>query len=713
MKHFVVVAACLAFSFSSAVLAEEICQTAECKALSEDLLHHSMNESVAPCDDFYDYVCGKWAASHPQKPNSTRAINYFGLRQELVLEEIDEAFLNALNASNDVIRSVATIYTDCLDSATIEKRGVTPLVETVLTILGDWPILQKPAHNATKTPHWQDLYVNTYAHTGIGAAFDLGSYHNFTLRKYIANIQSGTISNDPTGIFITEKTHTEKYRAFLHKLLTTYFAVPDNDRLKADIEAVLHLEQKLHTAYQETFKAHVGFGNFVGSYADLKVALKGKADWQSMVNQVLGKLSLTKVPLVTPTDHVYVHMLPYLIEAVTALETTPISVVQNWLGLLIAGQVRQLMPNELQREIANFTGHHWDPAQRKAMCKLLPKQWPAVDSRIYIDTHFSAREKAEAELLVKSLRIAFDKDLANHTEWLDAPTRKAALEKLEAIKQTVGYEDWIVSDEALTTDYPHLNNQSIVRGKFFESALLIPVDSRRASLSLLHQENVTLPNPRSIVHDPTIVNAFYNRITNSITIPAGILQSPFFDDQRPYSMNYGAIGIVIGHELTHAFDNNGARYDKDGHLRNWWSLETHAKFNEKSKCFADQYSALLEPVSGKKVDGNRTLGENIADNGGIRKAWEAYREHQKATGKPSPVLPNLALTADQLFFAAHAHVWCENVTPAEAKASIGFSVHSPGRFRVNTVLGNTPAFAEAFKCPLGSKMNPAKKCSLW
>ncbi len=143
------------------------------------------------CDDFYDYVCGKWAASHPQKPNSTRAINYFGLRQELVLEEIDEAFLNALNSSNDVIRSVATIYTDCLDSATIEKRGVTPLVETVLTILGDWPILQrKPASNATKTPHWQDLYVNTYAHTGIGAAFDLSTYHNFTSRKYIAYVRN-------------------------------------------------------------------------------------------------------------------------------------------------------------------------------------------------------------------------------------------------------------------------------------------------------------------------------------------------------------------------------------------------------------------------------------------------------------------------------------------------------------------------------------------
>ena len=177
-------------------------------------------------------------------------------------------------------------------------------------------------------------------------------------------------------------------------------------------------------------------------------------------------------------------------------------------------------------------------------------------------------------------------------------------------------------------------------------------------------------------------------------------------------MNYGAIGSVVGHELTHAFDNRGARFDKEGKLRNWWSRETRAKFNSKSQCFAEQYGALREPLTGKMVDGQNTLGENIADNGGVRRAWDAYREHQKATGKPSPVLPNLKLTADQLFFVAYAHSWCENVTP-EFETKALHDVHSPSRFRVDTVLGNTPAFAEVFQCPLGSAMNPVKKCSVW
>ncbi|XP_017493342.1 PREDICTED: neprilysin-1-like [Rhagoletis zephyria] len=181
-------------------------------------------------------------------------------------------------------------------------------------------------------------------------------------------------------------------------------------------------------------------------------------------------------------------------------------------------------------------------------------------------------------------------------------------------------------------------------------------------------------------------------------------------------MNYGAIGSVVGHELTHAFDHRGALYYKDGQRKKWWSAEDLAKFNEKSQCFVEQYGALREPLSRKVLNGAQTLAENIADNGGVKKAFTAYREHQKALGgrRPSEVLPGaLKLTADQLFFTSYAHSLCENVTPEEARRRINSDPHSPNRFRVNVVLGNMPAFATAFQCPLGSAMNPVKKCSLW
>ena len=281
---------------------------------------------------------------------------------------------------------------------------------------------------------------------------------------------------------------------------------------------MLHLEQKLTTAYLEAFKLHKGRDIFFGSYDDLEVALKGKVDWRSMLNELLGRLSLTKVPQVTPTDKVHARMLPYLVEATTILETTPISVVRNWLGLMMTFQLKELSTDALQRAIAAFTGDHtYDQKARKAFCNAFPTHWPAVHSRIYIDSHFSAQKKTEAEMMVRSLRVAFAQDLANHTEWLDEKTKRAALEKLAAIKQVVGYEDWIIDDQALTTDYPRLNNQTIVRGRFFESALPLRVDYRRTILGFMHPDTPVIPYPEQAAHDPTLVNAFYGLTANSIS----------------------------------------------------------------------------------------------------------------------------------------------------------------------------------------------------
>ncbi len=282
---------------------------------------------------------------------------------------------------------------------------------------------------------------------------------------------------------------------------------------------MLHLEQKLTTAYLEAFKLHKGRDIFFGSYADLEVALKGKVDWRSMLNELLGRLSLvTKVPLVTPTDKVHARMLPYLVEATTILETTPISVVRNWLGLMMTFQLKELSTDALQRAIAAFTGDHtYDQKARKAFCNAFPTHWPAVHSRIYIDSHFSAQKKTEAKMMVRSLRVAFAQDLANHTEWLDEKTKKAALEKLKAIKQVVGYEDWIIDDQALTADYPRLNNETIVRGRFFESALPLRVDYRRNILGFMHPDTPVIPYPEQAAHDPTLVNAFYGLTANSIS----------------------------------------------------------------------------------------------------------------------------------------------------------------------------------------------------
>lgn len=198
-------------------------------------------------------------------------------------------------------------------------------------------------------------------------------------------------------------------------------------------------------------------------------------------------------------------------------------------------------------------------------------------------------------------------------------------------------------------------------------------------------------------------------------IPAGILKFPFFAANRPYSINYGFIGVIIAHEFTHGLDDRGRKFDELGNLRDWWTQVTTERFHLKSQCFVKQYGSLIEPISGLHVNGETTLGENIADNGGIHVAYEAFSNRQKNEGK-APQLADLPqYSPEQLFFISWANAWCQHTNPLIMKLSVQYDAHSPAQFRVNVPLSNTKHFADAFKCPVGSKMNPqdSSRCSVW
>uniref|UniRef100_A0A8B9JA15 Neprilysin n=1 Tax=Astyanax mexicanus TaxID=7994 RepID=A0A8B9JA15_ASTMX len=211
----------------------------------------------------------------------------------------------------------------------------------------------------------------------------------------------------------------------------------------------------------------------------------------------------------------------------------------------------------------------------------------------------------------------------------------------------------------------------------------------------------------------TVVNAFYSSSRNQIVFPAGILQPPFFGKGQPWSLNYGGIGMVIGHEITHGFDDNGRNFDKDGDLKDWWTPSSTQKFQELSKCIVDQYSSFSwDLANGQNLNGNNTLGENIADNGGIRQSYQAYQNYVKKHGKEAP-LPGLDLNHEQLFFLNFAQIWCGTHRPEHAVNSIKTDVHSPGKFRVLGSLQNFPEFAKAFQCQRNDYMVPEKTCRVW
>lgn len=320
---------------------------------------------------------------------------------------------------------------------------------------------------------------------------------------------------------------------------------------------------------------------------------------------------------------------------------------------------------------------------------------------LFVRRVFQGKSKERAEEMIYSIRNAF-KDNLPDLSWMDDRTRQLAREKADHINQMIGFPDFILNPEKLNGKYEGLE---LDENNYFENNIKVNVLSLRENM-----EKINKPaNKTEWEMTPPMVNAYYTPTKNQIVFPAGILQTPFYDLSYPNSLNYGAMGVVMGHELTHAFDDQGREYDKDGNLYQWWFNETLKNFEERVKCFVDQYSSYK--VEDSHLNGKQTLGENIADNGGLKAAFRAYEKWAEVN--PEPRLPGLNLTSKQLFFVGFAQVWCSISTPEALKLQVLNDPHAPAQFRVIGTLSNSHEFAREFNCPVGSNMNPEKKCVVW
>jgi putative endopeptidase len=310
----------------------------------------------------------------------------------------------------------------------------------------------------------------------------------------------------------------------------------------------------------------------------------------------------------------------------------------------------------------------------------------------YIDLTFGADAKAKITQLVDALEKAMGEDI-QQLPWMTDATKKAALAKLQAITNNVGVpKKW--------RDYGKL---TIARDDYFGNSLRAAEAGYQQRIEKIGQPtdktewNMTTPT----------VNAFYSPQSNSINFPAGILQPPFFDARRDIALNYGAVGAVIGHEMTHGFDDQGRKFDGDGNLRDWWTAADGAEFEKRAACVADEYSGFTA-VDDLKLNGKLTLGENTADNGGLRVALMALQETLK--GKEDKVD---GFTPEQRFFLGFGQIWCENTTPQSSRAQAMTDPHSPGRYRVSGTLQNMPEFQEAFSCKATQPMVSRNACRVW
>ncbi|KAF9361863.1 hypothetical protein BGX26_011087 [Mortierella sp. AD094] len=438
-------------------------------------------------------------------------------------------------------------------------------------------------------------------------------------------------------------------------------------------------------------------------------------DWSVTLGKLFGSETKTPDPIIVSTPD-------YLEKLNALLRDTPALTLQNYFAWKLIKSLSADLALDLRRPMLELKA-----ALQGVSADLETPRWEtcvdvvdnalgAMAGHYFIEKAFKGDSKEMADDIIHSLRTSFAKGLS-HLEWLDKQTLRNATEKVDLLDQKIGYSvesPDVRSSEALEEYFKDLG---IDKTDFFGNQI-------RARTWFTRQVLGELGKPVDKAKwfmSPQTVNAYYNPNVNEIVFPAGILQPPFFHGNNPEYLNYGGIGVVAGHELTHAFDNDGRLFDAHGKLSDWWSNSTLQEFNERSQCFIDQYGNFtVKDPQGREnyVNGKLTLGENLADNGGLKKAFDAWQARYKSDphGKKykNHLLAGLEeYSREQLYYMSFARIWCSQRRPASAIEGLRTDPHAPAKWRVNGAVQNSQRFAQVFNCKPRSAMNPDTKCDLW
>uniref|UniRef100_A0AAZ3PMB3 Neprilysin n=1 Tax=Oncorhynchus tshawytscha TaxID=74940 RepID=A0AAZ3PMB3_ONCTS len=651
-----------------------VCTTADCTQSASRLLEN-MDANVDPCDNFYQYACGGWLKKNVIPETSSRYSTFDILRDELeVVLKVNLGHFCVFFPSE----------------GQIEKRGGAPLLD-ILPNVFEWPIA---------TDHWETLEdaiarLNEKYGTQVLVNFFIGTDDKDSNSHIIhvgGQTSLGLLSREHytcTGPYAEPCRAYEQFMIDVARLIRTDRSLEVNEtQIREEVTRVIELEREIANATDTPEdrnnpvllynKMELGVLN-----ANFSLEVDTQVfDWSYFTRKIMGTVGIT----VPDTENVINYSPNYFRRLNPILAKNTKRVLQNYMVWrfvmnMVVGLSRQY--RDTRKAFRKVQTRHLlcEPcpaAPCRRLCHLRQQQLDNAVGRLYVEESFSGESKELGEM-ISVIREVFISNL-DHLRWMDVETKKAAEEKL-----------------------------SYSAEEYFENILqnLDYVQKKR-----LRKLRVKV-NKEEWVTGAAVVNAFYSSSKNQIVFPAGILQPPFFGKGQTKSLNFGGIGMVIGHEITHGFDDNGRNYDKDGDLKDWWTPSSTQNFVNLSKCIVDQYGSFSwDLANGLNLNGNNTLGENIADNGGIRQSYQAYLNYVEKNGN-EPLLPGINLNHQQLFFVNFAQVWCGTHRPEQAVNSIKVDVHSPGKFRVLGSLQNFPEFAKAFNCPKNSYMVPDKTCQVW
>ncbi|XP_006627813.1 phosphate-regulating neutral endopeptidase PHEX [Lepisosteus oculatus] len=698
---------------------EEYCSTLECIEAAGSIIS-KMDTSVPPCADFYQYACGGWLHDNTIPEDSSSYGIYPWLRQnvDIKLKELLEKPIDPREI--EAIRKAKVLYRSCMNETAIEMEDAKPLLALLRRSELRWPVL-----GGSLGPQWQ--WEERRFSLADTLALLRGQHSKSVLlrmyvapddknsNQYIIKLDQASLSLSSREDYITNTTEAELYRQALLKLMTDVAVMLGANQYDAatQMKDVLEFEIKLAEIL-------IPFENRTSEAMYNKYSLSRlqrtvpQFNWLEYIKAVVDTRLYPELRSLTSSEQVIVRVPQYFKDLFKLLETTDKRTVANYImWATVYSRITTLSRRFLYRylDFARVTTGttsltpRWDKCVNYVESTLI-----YATGRMFVDEHFQEDKKLMMEELTEGIRWAFIDMLEKENDWMDRETKNKAKEKAYAVLAKVGYPDFIMNNTYINEDLKMLE---FSEKDYFGNVLQTLQYIAQSDIGWLRK---SVPRTQWFTN-PTTVNAFYSSTTNQIRFPAGELQKPFFWGLKyPRSLSYGAIGVIVGHELTHGFDNNGRKYDKDGNLDQWWTDASTANFNKKTQCMVEQYNDYYWKEAGMNVRGKRTLAENIADNGGIRQAFRAYRKwvNEERSGKEEPLLPGVGLTNDQLFFLSYAHVRCNAYRREAARDQIQSGAHSPPKYRVIGAMSNYEEFRKAFNCPETSLMNRgSRSCRVW
>jgi putative endopeptidase len=644
----------------------------------------SMDTAVDPCNDFYKFACGKFAANHPipaDQPEVDQFYALYNVNTQSLNGILKKAAVGGASRSPDE-QKIGDFYKACMDTDAIEAKGLAPLQ----------PLLD--AIDAVKSKDQLPALAGELQRMGVNVFFGYGEQQDLKdATKQIASAQQGGLGLPEKDYYLRtepkDETTRQQYVAHVTKMLTLAGSSPQQ-ALK-DANAIMAFETGLAKASLSVTDMRDPENTYhlqpIATFEASMPGLDFGAFLDAMHSPRVGELNNA-----TPA------FFPVLVKEVNAADLETLKAYMRYQVLTTsAGR----LPKRFDEENFDFYGRKLfgqpeQAARWKRCSNSVNAALGEALGKVYVEQYFAGDSKAKMVQMVSDIEAAMGRDI-DQLDWMSAATKVRAKEKLHDVANKIGYPDkWrdyskleIKPDDALgnarRADQFENDRQLAKIGK--------PIDRGEWDMT------------------PPTVNADYNPSMNDINFPAGILQPSFYDSKQDDAVNYGHIGAVIGHELTHGFDDEGKKFDGKGNLNDWWTAEDTKKFVARTDCVVNEYGGFTA-VDDVKINGKLTLGENTADNGGLLLAYMAYMDRAKKEGVDLAAKKD-GFTPLQHFYIGYAQNYCENSRPELVRTEVLTDPHSPDHFRVTGAIVNQPGFAAAFGCKKGSPMVPANSCRVW